>query len=575
MKRTVFIVWVALFSLAGVAEFRIENVRAEPVLPWGKVAVSYDVTGTLPEDADTYAAWISVSNRTAGSVQTVESLSGDTVLRLGHHWIVGDCEADGVVLAPGVFSFGVGYGSSSETTTGWSSAVEVATPPQAEGAQVVAGVPFSYSSFGTGTVKVSVDGTEILSRTAAGTGVWQPTATGRHVLAHTAGTNTWSRTVDVFSNLRVVNVRATPVAPWGRIVVDYAVAGLLPTNAADYVAVVTASNRATGVVYVDGTAEGETALTLGNHRVWWDTRTAGLWEAAESVDVWITYEKREWLKWPLYCVVDLSGGSTATIYPVSYLSNISLRADAYSTTKLVLRRIEPGSFIMGDNQIESHRVTLTKPFYMGIFEVTQKQWELVMGSSCYSSSSYGRGDAYPAYYVSYDDIRGSSSGAQWPASAAVDASSFLGRLRAKTGLEFDLPTEAQWEYACRAGTTTTYYWGDSTDRTYAWFYYYGPGSTGSTKQTHSVGTRTPNAWGLYDMSGNVWEWCRDWYGTLAYGADPVGSASGSGRVLRGGSWYNNANYCTSSYRGDANPLFGSGNYGYGNYGFRLVRVLSY
>ena len=566
MKHIWMLVAVAfLLVLAGVAEFRIENVRAEPVLPWGKVAVSYDVTGTLPDDADTYAAWISVSNRVAGSVQTVEGLSGDTVLRLGRHWIVGDCEADGVALVPGVFSFGVGYGSSSETTTGWSSAVEVATPPLAEGAQVTAGVPFTYSPLWTGSVKVSVDGAEILFRTAAGTGVWQPTATGRHVLTHTVGTNVWSRTVDVFSNLRVVNVSATPVAPWGRIVVDYAVAGLLPTNAADYVAVVTASNRTTGAVYAGKAAEGETALTLGKHRIWWDTRTAGLREVAEAVDVNVSYVYV--MGKGSYCVIDLSGGPNAESYPVSHLLRVPhvKLPDVYRTTKLVLRRIEAGTFIMGGGSSDgSRRVTLTKPFYMGVFEVTQKQWELVMGSwpGSSSSSSYGLGDAYPAYYVSYNDIRGSSSGAQWPASSAVDASSFLGRLRAKTGLDFDLPTEAQWEYACRAGTTTAYYWGYSMDGAYAWYYY----NSGST--AHPVGTKKPNAWGLYDMSGNVWEWCRDWYGTLAYGADPEGSASGSYRVGRGGSWDDDSGSCTSFCRVSNDPSFRRG-----IYGFRLSRTL--
>ena len=374
---------VLLLVQTGVAEFRIENVRAEPVLPWGKVAVSYDVTGTLPEDADTYAAWISVSNRTAGSVQTVESLSGDTVLRLGHHWIVGDCEADGVVLAPGVFSFGVGYAPSAE-----------------------------------------------------------------------------------------------------------------------------------------------------------------------------------------YCVIDLSGGSDAKSYPVSYLLRAAtLRwTDEYRTTKLVLRHIPAGMFIMGGGSSDgSRRVTLTKPFYMGVFEVTQKQWELVMGSwpGSSPSSSYGLGDAYPAYNVSYDDIRGSSSGARWPASSAVDASSFLGRLRAKTGLNFDLPTEAQWEYVCRAGTATTYYWGDAMDGAYAWYY------NNSGRTTHPVGTRLPNVWGLYDMSGNVWEWCRDWYGTLAYGTEPNGSASGSHRVRRGGSWDLYSGYCTSSNRDYVYP---SDRSGFGS-GFRLSRTL--
>lgn len=365
------------------------------------------------------------------------------------------------------------------------------------------------------------------------------------------------------AEVRIEDVRATPVAPWGRIVVDYTVVGTLPTNAADYVAAVTASNRVTGTVYEGGTVGGETALTLGKHRVWWNAGTAGLREAAEAVDVRVGY-----VVYPDYCVINLSGGPDATRWSVSYLSAVpsSGWTDGYKTTKLVLRRIPAGSFIMGSDQgSESRRVALTKPFYMGVFEVTQKQWELVMGSwpGSTPSSSYGRGDAYPAYYVSYNDIRGSSSGARWPASAAVDASSFLGRLRAKTGLEFDLPTEAQWEYACRAGTATTYYWGDSMDGAYAWY------SSNSGSKTHPVGTRKPNAWGLYDMSGNVWEWCRDWYGTLAYGADPVGSASGSYRVIRGGGWFNNSDYCTSSFRDYNDP-----SYRFDNYGFRLVRVLS-
>ena len=221
---------------------------------------------------------------------------------------------------------------------------------------------------------------------------------------------------------------------------------------------------------------------------------------------------------------------------------------------------------MGSDQTcENHRVTLTKPFYIGVFEVTQRQWELVMGSWPDRSprSFYGYGETYPAYNISYDDIRGSSLGAQWPASSAVDTLSFLGRLRAKTGLNLDLPTEAQWEYACRAGTTTTYYWGDAMDGAYAWY----SGNSGS--KTHPVGTKLPNAWGLYDMSGNVWEWCRDWSGTLAYGTDPKGSASGSYRVERGGNWIYNADNCASSHRTGGSP---SNRVDY--LGFRLVWDLS-
>lgn len=369
------------------------------------------------------------------------------------------------------------------------------------------------------------------------------------------------------AEVRIEDVRATPVAPWGRIVVDYTVAGTLPTDATNYVAVVTASNRTTGAVYTGGVVtEGETSLALGAHRVWWDTRIAGLRETAEAVDVRVSYILP-------YCVIDLSSGLNAVVYPVSYLSDIPSGGwtGEYKTTKLVLRWIEAGSFVMGDDPSdESHRVTLTKPFYMGVFEVTQKQWELVMGSwpSSTTSSSYGRGNTYPAYYVSYNGIRGSSSGAQWPASSAVDASSFLGRLRAKTGLDFDLPTEAQWEYACRAGTATTYYWGNSMDGAYAYAWYY----NNSRSKTRPVGTRKPNAWGLYDMSGNVWEWCRDWYGTLAYGVDPKGSASGSYRVMRGGGWRDNSGHCCSSYYRDCvAPFYLNAHFGDG---FRLVRALS-
>lgn len=364
------------------------------------------------------------------------------------------------------------------------------------------------------------------------------------------------------AEVRIEDVRATPVAPWGRIVVDYMVAGTLPTDAADYVAFVTASNRMTGAVYVGGRMEGDMALTVGEHRIWWNAGAAGLRETAEAVDVRVSY-----LLAP-YCVIDLSGGVNAACYPRAGLSDVPLGGwtDEYKTTKLVLRRIVAGTFIMGSDQTDvRRRVTLTKPFYMGVFEVTQKQWELVMGSwpGSSPSSSSGRGDAYPAYSVSYNDIRGPSSGARWPASSAVDTSSFLGRLCAKTGLNFDLPTEAQWEYACRAGTTTTYYWGDAMDGSYAWYW------NNSSSKAHPVGTKKPNAWGLYDMSGNEREWCRDWYGTLAYGADPVGSASGSDRVLRGGYWRSDSGYCTSSYRYYFGP---SGRYH--DFGFRLVRVLS-
>ena len=161
-------------------------------------------------------------------------------------------------------------------------------------------------------------------------------------------------------------------------------------------------------------------------------------------------------------------------------------------------------------------------------------------------------------------IRGSSAGAGWPSSSAVDASSFLGKLRVRTGLDFDLPTEAQWEYACRAGTTTTYSYGDSAKGSYMLY------SSNSSSKSHEVGTKSPNPWGLYDMHGNVAEWCLDWYASsLTGGTDPKGSSSGSSRVNRGGGWGYGASYCASSIR---NYLIPSSEYNV--IGFRLVRTLS-
>lgn len=345
-----------------------------------------------------------------------------------------------------------------------------------------------------------------------------------------------------------------------------------------------ATNTALAVTMIDNdTGKVHTPTEEGRHRITWDTAVDGLNLISSNVTATVSLVRYGVQQDPdlptdsgtstekegFYCVIDLSGGADVTRWPVSYLSTMPSGGwtDEYKTTKLVLRRIEEGTFIMGGNQSDENcRVTLTKPFYMGVFEVTQKQWELVMGSWPGSSLPLPRGvgDAHPAYYVSYDDIRGSSSGARWPTSSSVDASSFLGQLRAKTGLDFDLPTEAQWEYACRAGTTTAYYWGDSMDGAYAWYL------SNSSSEAHPVGTKKPNAWGLYDMIGNVEECCRDWYGTLAYGSDPVGSASGSGRVLRGGSWLSNAGDCASAYRGRGSV---GPSVRYDVVGFRLSRTL--
>lgn len=295
-------------------------------------------------------------------------------------------------------------------------------------------------------------------------------------------------------------------------------------------------------------------LTSGRHVMKWRAQEDGVKVCVSNA----VFTVKVISKPATHCVIDLSGGPTVSNYPVAFLTEPpsgGFDVDEFKTTKLVLRRIEAGTFIMGYKQAnEAYRVTISKPFFMGMFEVTQKQWSLVMGTDPCERTSNGKGNDYPVHYVSYDMIRGRAAGSKWPDSSAVDATSFLGKLREKTGFAFDLPTEAQWEYACRAGTSTTYYWGDSMNDEYAWY----DGNSGDIM--HPVGMKCPNTWGLYDMSGNVKEWTLDKaeeYGDdlsfLPYGMDPKGASWGSYRIERGG-WSNaSASACTSSYRFGENP----------------------
>ncbi len=288
-----------------------------------------------------------------------------------------------------------------------------------------------------------------------------------------------------------------------------------------------------------------------------------------------------------YLVIDLSGGTEAASYPVSYLSDVPAGgwSDDYKTTKMVMRLIPAGTYIMGSPQGEvgaykndetQHKVTLTKPFYAGVFEVTQKQYELVTGST---HSRY-QGIARPVEEVSYNMLRGTDKGAGWPVNNEVDGTSFFGILRAKTGLSFDLPTEAQWEFACRAGTTTSLNSGknltsegeDANMAEVARYRYNQNDGKGGYSEHTTVGSYLPNAWGLYDMHGNVSEWCLDWYNE-SYGGnavDPKGASANvdNCRVERGGTRSQNAQFCRSAMRGKAS-ITSIGNY---NLGFRVFLV---
>lgn len=263
-----------------------------------------------------------------------------------------------------------------------------------------------------------------------------------------------------------------------------------------------------------------------------------------------------------YCVIDLSAGPSAFVWPVSSVSDGTFNTDEYKTTKLVLRRIEPGTFKMSGK----YDVTLTKPYYIGVFEVTQKQYELVTGR--YPSEF--KGDTRPVEHVSYGQLRGYSDGDKWPASSAVEPLSFMGRLRACTGLDFDLPTEAQWEYACRAGTTSMFNNGSDSEDDMKELGRYGgncaDGRGGYSSNHTVVGAYMPNAWGLYDMHGNVWEWCLDWAGDLSGGVtDPKGPVAGALHILRGGCWRDHASRCSSSSR-----IRLPSNARFRHYGFRLA-----
>ncbi|NCA82814.1 MAG: formylglycine-generating enzyme family protein [Opitutae bacterium] len=292
-----------------------------------------------------------------------------------------------------------------------------------------------------------------------------------------------------------------------------------------------------------------------------------------------------------YLIVDLSGGPEAANYPVRYTNAPPEEGwgDEYKTAQLVLRRIPGGTFTMGSPVHElgryedetQHPVALTKDYYLGVFEVTQKQWERVMGNWPSYFNGIAWREARPVEMVSYDEIRGGGAGTNWPADGNVDEDSFLGRLRTKTGHPFDLPTEAQWERACRAGTSTALNTGHSLTNVdadahmdAAGRYWFNGGSeyaqAGDDRAgTAKAGSYRANAWGVYDLHGNAWEWCLDGYGAYAAPAvDPQGADSRLARVRRGGGWSTWADRCRSADRDIRAP-----GYQGSHMGFRLARTL--
>ncbi|MBU4415322.1 MAG: formylglycine-generating enzyme family protein [Proteobacteria bacterium] len=223
--------------------------------------------------------------------------------------------------------------------------------------------------------------------------------------------------------------------------------------------------------------------------------------------------------------------------------------------------IPAGTFMMGspsnepkrDSDERQHRVTISKPFYIQTTEVTQGQWREIMGNN--PSDFKNCGDDCPVEKVSWNDCQ-----------------EFIHKLNRQEGTnKYRLLTEAEWEYACRAGTDTPFYFGDclSTDQANYDGNHSMPGCSRGEyrKRTVPVGSFPPNAWGLYDMHGNVWEWCQDWYRDYPSGhaTDPIGPSSGEFRVLRGGSWFSYARRAQS-----ANRYWGGPGGRFNRFGFRIA-----
>ena len=299
---------------------------------------------------------------------------------------------------------------------------------------------------------------------------------------------------------------------------------------------------------------------------------------------------------PDYMVVSASTYSNVWRYaaPEALPGGTGVTNILYKTDRIVMRRIHARNrpWRMGSTAKERETysgpretpqmVTLTKDYYMGVFEVTQDQLLGFYPNFAQDATIQSHIERHLPISARYNDLRGSiGDGIDWPSTGhSVKPSSMLGRLRDMTGIAFDLPTEAQWEYACRAGCALTFCYGNTVSgylTDYAWYTgNSGVSSINSRGWAFPVGLKKPNAWGLYDMHGNAFEWCLDWARDILLGnevIDPVGPANASEavakngaqtncRTFRGGAYYQDAFRCKSAFRDYASPSTHTAEYGF-------------
>ena len=391
-----------------------------------------------------------------------------------------------------------------------------------------------------------------------------------------------------YGDVSVIDIKCTPRSPWNGLVdVEYTVACDDP-NADVYVnPVAYDGDRRLTMFPSSFTGDGATnAVKAGKHSMVWDAmKDFGAFSSA-NFQLKMYAGKRL----SRYVVVDLASGASSDNYPIR-LSHVGpdLSNDKCRTTELWLRLVPPGEFWMGspDDELgrssdeDLHHVTFTKPFYLGVFEVTHKQWEMVQGSNKSGSTEFMSATNSPVRPIDgqcWSQHRGYSirGSANPNATTGFAGDSFVTKLRARTGNSgFDLPIESRWEYACRAGTMTALYNGKNiADTTTSEALaeiggYYGNRYNNSSYSgtsvaigTAPVGSFKPNALGLYDMLGNVWELCRDGAGNTyadrsnlhrlgfadVVDPKPFGSSDWSSLVMRGGCWCNGASECRSARR---------------------------